>query len=310
MRLPGILAAGLALAAAGRVAAATVVALDASSVFNADVVLNDGTGVLDPTQDPIDLGILGSDNFCFPTQSVAVRLNPASPDGLPDDAFFPADAFHPDVRLSWNNADDGLNARRIAAMPDLFTLPVPPAAYTEVHLYATGGDGPSFVNVTLEYADRRGAVTAITVPDWFDDPVPSGRTYMLIDGRDRVQVGSGPGIPYDYEDPNDPAIFGFTIVVDPARTLQGVQVERLDGPGVLDVFGGIAVQADAGPALYESPLAPGLLAPGNVVATGVTSPFDWTPPAGALLHYFVDDGAGSPSLIFVSKSPAGLRFTF
>ena len=303
-----IAAAGLLCCAASG-ALAGVVQLDARPVFNADVVVNDGTGTLDPTQDPIDLGALASDNFCFPSASAAVRLNPLSPDGVPDDAFFPADAYHPDVRLAWDNADDGLNARRVAAATDAFSVSVPPAAYSEVHLYFTSGDGTTDVTVTLGYTDATFTPTSVVVPDWFDDPFPSANLYLLVDGRDRVQVGSGPGLPYTYENPNDAAIFGFRFPADPSRTLSAITVERTDTTGVLDFFGGIAIDA-AVPSLYESSRAPRLLDPANVVATGVTSPFDWTPPAGSLLHYFVDDGTGTPALIFVSKSPAGLRFTF
>jgi hypothetical protein len=298
--------AGAALATGAR---AGVLPLDARPIFNGDVVLNDGSGALDPTQDPIDLGGLASDNFCFPTASAAIRLGAATPDGLPDDAFFAADAYHPDLRLGWNNADDGLNARRIAAATDLFSLAVPPGSYSEIHLYFTTGDGTSDATVTLGYSDTTVTTAALFIPDWFDDPFPTPDVYLLVDGRDRVQVGSGPGIPYAYEDRDDAAIFGFRILADRARTLNAVSIERTDTTGVMNFFGGIAVEA-AVPSLYESVRAPRLLDPGNVVATGVASPLDWTPPAAAVVHYFVNDGAGVPALIFVSKAPSGLRFTF
>jgi hypothetical protein len=70
---------GLVVAMAAAPAVAAVVQVDASPIFNADVVLNDGAGGLDPTQDPIDLGALASDNFCFPTASAAAGLAPFTP---------------------------------------------------------------------------------------------------------------------------------------------------------------------------------------------------------------------------------------
>jgi hypothetical protein len=212
------------------------------------------------------------------------------------------------VRLAWRNDDDGLNARRVA-VPETFTIDVPPGNYSEVHVFATTGDGTSDVTVTLAYTELPTGVTAVVVPDWFDDPFPTPDLYLLVDGRDRVQVGSGPGVPYAYEDRDDAAIFGFRFPADAARTLTAIRIERTDTTGVLNVFGAIAVEA-AVPALYESSQAPRLLDPANVVASGVTSPFDWAPPAGSLLHYFVNDGAGNPALIFVTKGPAGLRFSF
>src|SRR5688500_2156363 len=90
-----------ALAAGAASVRATVVHIDMSSLFDADVVLNDGSGTLDPTQLPVDSGSAATGNFCFPTASVALRLAvpPETPSGLPDDAFFPASAVHPDVQL-------------------------------------------------------------------------------------------------------------------------------------------------------------------------------------------------------------------
>lgn len=305
------LVAALGLIGPASGARAQVVQLDVAAHFNADVVLNDGTGTLDPTQDPIDLGQFASDNFCFPTTSAATRLAPISPDGLPDDGFFAATARHPDVQLHWRNDDDGLNARRASAVTDSFTISVPPGPYREVHLYFTTGDGTADVSLSLAYATGAVGDAILFVPDWFDDPFETDDAYRLIDGRDRVQVGSGPGTPHAYEESDDPAIFGFRIAVDPSRDLTDIRVTRTDSTGVLSFFGGVAVAAPAvTTSLYESTVARGLLDVANVVATGLTSPFDWTPPPATLLHYFIDDGAGSPALIHVSKTPAGIRFTY
>lgn len=293
------------------VAAGTVLQVDVRPVFNADLVVNDGTGVLDPTQDPIDLGTFTTDNFCFPTASAALRLaGVATPDGVPDDALFPADAYHPDVQLWWRNDDDGRNGRRTAAAIDRFTLDVPVARYTELHLFATSGDGDSVVTVTVEYDDLTSAQFPFTVPDWFDDLPLTQDSYRLIDGRDRVQVGSGPGIPYEYQDRNDPAIFGQRLVLDPGRTVASVIVDRTDTTGVLDFFGAVAVTVPAGPDLYESTLAQGLEVPANIVQTGVASPIDHAPALASLLFYSVSDGAGFPALIYLAKGGSGLLITF
>lgn len=311
MRTCTLLALGL-LAAAHAARSATV-QVDVRVHFNADEVVNDGTGALDPTQDPVDQGVFESDNFCFPSQSAAARLaGGGTPDGVPDDAFFPADAFHPDVQLWWRNDDDGQNARRTSNVADVFTIDVPPGNYAELHLFATSGDGVSPITLTLLYDDLTTSPYFFTVPDWFDDPFPTADLYPLVDGRDRVQVGSGPGVPFAYEDRNDAAIFGFRAVVDPAKVLNGVKVDRAAATSVFDFFGLVAVDVvpPAGPDLYESPVAQGLLDPAHVVLRDVSSPLDHAPPAAPLLCYFVDDLAGFPALIRVAKSPAGLRFTF
>lgn len=307
-RLAAMLAGALLLAVPGSVGA-QVLQLDVRWLFNADVILNGGSGTLDPTQDPVDLGSMASNNFCFPTASVALQLWPLSPDGVPDDAVFAATAFHPDVRLWWHDDDDGLNARRNPRSPDSFNLSPPPGNYSEFHVFMTAGDGTADVTVTLGYSTGPEDVVVLFVPDWFDDPIDTADAYRLIDGRDRVQVGSGPGVPFAYEDRDDAAIFGFRLRTDPSREVTDVRLSRTDSRSVLNFFGAIAVQAQD-TLLYESLLAPGLLDPANAVASGVTSPLDWTPPPGDLLHYFIDDGAGNPALIFVSKAGGGIRFTF
>jgi hypothetical protein len=76
------------------------------------------------------------------------------------------------------------------------------------------------------------------------------------------------------------------------------------------VFGVTLVTAPAGPDLYESTAAPGLLAPANVVASGVASPHVRAPPPVPLLFYFVDDGRGSPAIIYVARTGGSLAFTF
>ena len=89
---------------------------------------------------------------------------PTTPNGLPDDAFFPASTFHPDVQLSWANDDDGLNVFRAAGVTASLRVGVPLGNYAEVHVYATAGDGNASVTVTPTYASGMGAPTLFTVP--------------------------------------------------------------------------------------------------------------------------------------------------
>ena len=290
---------------------AATVQFDMTPLLDADVVLNDGTGTLDPTQVPIDLGAGATGNFVFPTQSAAVRLAGGfTPDGLPDDGHFAATPSHPEVQLWWDNGNDGDNCRRIASATGSFTLDVPAQRYQEVHLFATSGDGDSQITVTLVYDDFSSTATNVTVGDWFDDPPATATYYRLVDGRDRVQPGSGPGVPFTYEDSNDPAIHGFAFAADPGKLLAQIRVERTDTTGALDFFGGVGVTPPAGPDLYESQIPAGLLAPANIVARGVASPTYWPAPRAPVLYYFVDDGAGTPALVYVSKLGAGIVFTF
>ena len=102
-------------------------------------------------------------------------------------------------------------------------------------------NGSTSFTVDLNYADETSDSTAILVPDWFSDPPPAPG-YYLIDGRDRMQPGSGPGTPYLCENLNDPAIFGYRFNPDPLKTLVSVTVERTNISGVSHVFGATGVR--------------------------------------------------------------------
>ncbi len=230
------------------------VQFDVTSVLNADVIVNNGSGVNDPTQDPIDAGPLPN-GTCFMTQSVAVASAGAlTPNGLPDNAFYPANALHPDVQLLGANSQPnaGLNARRITALSDMFNFTVPPDSYSQVHVFFTAGDAQGFIDahatITLNYGDATSQSTPVAVPDWFNDPpdpdfpTESFAMYRLIDGRDRMNPVS-----FGFADANDPAIFGYGINADPARTLVSITIVRSDPMGtsarVLDFFGALGVRS-------------------------------------------------------------------
>jgi hypothetical protein len=227
-------------------AAAGVIQLDLSGDFNADLVVNDGSGMNDPDQDPVDHGSIVSGNYCFLTQSVAEAtvVAPQTPDGLTDDGFIPAGPFHPEAQLRWSNDDDGFNAWRLEDAGGFLGIRVGEIGVVEFHLFATSGDGTSNILITPAYDDAPGSDVPFTVPDWFDDPVFDADRYALINDRDRIQPGSGPGTAFGLEDRDDAAIFGFRILVDPSRLLTSVKIERTDVDGVLSVYGALVVTDD------------------------------------------------------------------
>jgi hypothetical protein len=285
-------------------AQAAVVQFDLTPHFNADVVVNNGSGTPDPTQDPIDLGVISSGNFCFPTARTASEFAGAgeTPDGLPDDGFFAAGPFHPNVQLAYHNDDDGLNAWRLAEVLGSITVEIPDGIYTEIHVFATSGDGSSSVDLTLHYDDASSDTTPLLVPDWFNDPAGTAQEYALVDGLDRMQPGSGPGVMFDYEDSNTTAVFGFRLDPDPAKTLTSFTVERTGTSAVLNVFGavGVALDGDA-PTVYES-VDPALVVDvSNAVGTASVNPYRHTPALDPVLYYQLDDGTGLPALIEIVK---------
>jgi hypothetical protein len=160
--------------------------IDASSLFNANSVVTTAVGGMALT--PMDgSGVTNNDDF--PTQSAVRALNDAG-QGLPDDAFFLSNGTTiPNVQLGWNNTRNVANSIVLSSTATTaFTLEVPPAPYSHVQLYATGGGGGSTIDYTLTYADSSTTSSTLSLPDWCLGATGSGQ-YVLV-SVDRVQNGN------------------------------------------------------------------------------------------------------------------------
>ncbi|MFP4055506.1 MAG: PEP-CTERM sorting domain-containing protein [Candidatus Brocadiia bacterium] len=218
--------------------------LDVSSLFNSDVILNNGgpdaTGYTaqgifgDSTQGEVDKA-----GRIWMTQSVALAHNTSSVglgdrDGLPDDGFFPATAFHPDIRLAYRNSDDGPNAYTSTSSSASFSFHVAPNRYHQLSILATTGSGSATLDATLHYLDGSSEARAgLQVPDWFWSITEDADRFYLIDGLDRLNRSNG-----NYENSNNPAIFGLNLHPDPTRTLVSVDIQKVGGGSSrLNVYG-------------------------------------------------------------------------
>jgi hypothetical protein len=235
-------------------ASAGTIQIDLTSVFNIDGVANPG----DTTQSSLDQPNTGG-NFVFPTQSLAETLFPASPNGLPDNGFFPANASHPDVQLAYGSDPDDNNVLQFAgaATGTSRNVTVPAGTYSKLDLFAMSGGGDSGFQLQFNYASGApDLIPAVTVHDWFYDSTLQPNEYYLINGLDRVQPDQT-----GYEDANNPAIFGYAFAPDPTRVLLSFDVLALGTDSTeprLDIFGATAVAVPEPAAL--SLLAGGLLA--------------------------------------------------
>ncbi|BAY79100.1 hemolysin-type calcium-binding region (plasmid) [Nostoc linckia NIES-25] len=214
------------------------VSFNVSSVFDTDVIVNRTAGITDTTQTAIDLT-----NYALITQSFATFANSTSGNGLPDDGFFAATSFHPDIQLSYRNTDNGNNARLIKTSTGSFTFNVS-GQYAYVHLALTSTEGNSDVRLTLNYSDGTTETTnSQTIPDWYNEITPSNTLYYLSNDLDRSKTdGTG------FEDANDPALFGVRFSANAAKTLQSITVEKTASTGYL-VFLGATGELTNAPAL-------------------------------------------------------------
>lgn len=206
-------------------AQAFVIDVDISSLLNRDTIINNGgPGGLDTVQD-------GLDAYSFLTQSAATALFPSGPNGLPDNALFPANAQHPDVHLNYSNADNGNNSYWRNAT-GTFSLNVPDLTYQRLDLFVTSAAAATTISVTLHYADgSQETFAGLAVPDWFNN-ISQPYQYYLIDGLDRAN-NNGTG----YADANNPAIFGIMLYPADSKLLTSVDINKTASGGNLVLYG-------------------------------------------------------------------------
>ncbi|MEG3835081.1 DUF4347 domain-containing protein, partial [Microcoleus sp. Z1_C3] len=223
---------------------ASPVQFDFTSVFDRDVIINYTGGAIDTLQGELGYAAGGANIDTLITQSFATEKGGASGNGLPDNGFFAANAFRPDVQLGYNNTNNGNNAKVLTTNGTSFNFAVTPNQYSQIHLFATSTNGSAEMQVTFNYSDgTNGTGTATVVPDWFDEITETSSSYYLIDGMDRSSDTAGTG----YQNANDPALFGFMFNPNPAKTLQSITVSKTSGTSLanyLGVFGATGVLAD------------------------------------------------------------------
>ena len=205
-------------------AQAFVIDANISGLLNRDTIINNGgPGGLDTVQG-------GLDAYSFLTQSAAAALS-SSPSGVPDNAFFPANAQHPDVHLNYSNADDGNNSYWRNST-GTFSFSVPSLTYQRLDLFVTSAASATTISVTLHYSDgSQDTFTALAVPDWFNN-ISQPYQYYLIDGLDRANNNAT-----GYANANNPAIFGLMLYPDDSKFLTGVDVNKTASGGNLVFYG-------------------------------------------------------------------------
>ena len=206
---------------------------DVSKVLNFDAIVNHTEGQTDKTQSAID-----DNNHALITQSFATLTLEKNGKGLPDNGFFAANSFHPDIQLSYNNNDNGNNAVLLKGT-DQFTFAVPPRKYKAVHIPLTSTNGKSNILLFFNYSDGTNSNANIqTIPDWFDEIKETDKLYYLIDGMDRSKANGK-----DYNDSNDPALFGAMFTPDSTKTVTSIKIVNNSKSSNLVFLGGTGLVA-------------------------------------------------------------------
>lgn len=181
------------------------VQVDLSGIFTDDYVRNVG----DTTEAALD----GS-GFALVTEGVA-----GSGRGLPGNGTFAADTNHPTIQLAATESNSGNNGVLLMAGSQV-TLGSVSGDYQTLQVYSLATEGSASVRVEVSYTSGTPDVTTVTVSDWFDDPPATG-TFYVIDGMDRWDINRGA-----VEVRADPALFGFDVNVDSARSIQSIELRN------------------------------------------------------------------------------------
>ncbi|MBD2185688.1 hypothetical protein H6G03_32270, partial [Planktothrix sp. FACHB-1375] len=236
---------------------------DLSSVFDRDVIINKGFFNVDSSQTG-----LSTLNETLVTQSFAQFKASWNPNGLPDNGFFSANAYHPDVQLGYKNDNFDNNAKVLTTNNTSFTFNLTSKQYSAIHLFATSTRGNAEMEVTFKYTDGITERKTATVPDWLEEiPNESFDRYYLIDGMDYNVNTKGTA----FTDINDVAIFGFGFKPNPVKALQSITVNKTTGSdnNWLGVFGATGVvsttlTAESVRKYYSSRVIDGYIANGKI----------------------------------------------
>ena len=205
--------------------------IDVSALLASSTVVTTATGGVSVT--PVDGPSLPADH-AFPTQAEVAALGGTY--GLPNNAFFASNGTTiPKVQLAWSNTSNVNNSLVMPGNGDAgapATFDVPADNYSQVQIYATGGNGSSMLNVTLTYATGSPLTVSSTVavPDWcVPGALPAGE-YTLA-SAERVKLPTA-------FDPTLCNIYAIDLNPDPARTLTKVALVDEGPSGDYVVFYG------------------------------------------------------------------------
>jgi len=213
----------LALLIAGALSGSTAawaapIQIDCTSVFNARPISTYSNGALVPWTVGID-GAGRADGFA--TVSAARANDDSFVHALPDNGDFPRTADHPDVRLSYNNADDKRAQARAMEGASSCEISIPAKSFQTLFLFFTSAEGPSEVSATLHYQDGKVQRETIQIPDYYRAPIRSEKSLFALASDLAKWNAKGKMAEADHH-----FIYGWKIRTDDSRPLQSVTLEK------------------------------------------------------------------------------------
>jgi len=206
----------------------SAVQIDLGNLLNARVVWTQQAGRLQPADHSLDLG----DSSVLITRSAAEVRNAGKLNPLPDSGFFAANHEHPDVQLPYGTVGGGPQVRQTTARAEVFYISVPANRYARLQLFFISAQGPTPVEIKLQYADGTSDERTTTVPDFYWLLKDTDKGWFVLAGDfGKVNLkGLMTESVHHFID-------GFNLDPDPSKVLQSIQIRKTDSGSVLNLFG-------------------------------------------------------------------------
>lgn len=238
MLLAGFIAAGgAAVGAPEPRGVAPEIQFDMAALLNARVVTTLSSGRLVRWRTGLDGEWSG-----LATRAAADAMGSRSRAALPGDGEFPADRFHPRLRLHFSDAEAVAPQARYAGrgVADRCVVPAGDRCFSRVVLVCTSAFGATEIEIALVYADGGERRVRALVPDWGETIADTPERFAVARdlakwSRDNREL-----------EPDHHALAGLAFAADPRRRLRAIRVTKPASDTAL-AFWGAAGEPAVGP---------------------------------------------------------------
>jgi hypothetical protein len=154
------------------------------------------------------------------TQSAALFNKDKDAHALPDNALFPADSFHPEIKFHYSNRDSLSNQTCNMAGVTSVKFKVAKAKYKALYLALTSSEGASALQIELIYSDGSD-LKNVLLPDYYQD-LPANDPNMCYLAHDLAKWGNA----NQMTEKNHHNIDLLKLLPDATRTLTGIKISK------------------------------------------------------------------------------------
>jgi hypothetical protein len=171
------------------------------------------------------------------TRSAAIFNGNKDAHALPDDALFPANASHPEIKLHYSNSDSLDMQACFLAGESIVEFKVPGQKYRTIYLALTSAEGPSNLHIRFTY-DTGTAAEDFILPDYYNDIKPGDPNLCYL-AHDLAKWGNKNNM----TEKDHHNIDLLKIEPDPKRVLKAINISK-SKPGYLVFWAAAGIKAE------------------------------------------------------------------